>query len=42
MTTVRTRLPNSYYDRLTAIAHKNGVSMSEAARLMIILQLRKI
>lgn len=41
-TTVLTRLPNSYYDRLTKIAHRHGISMSSVVRNIVILRLRDL
>jgi hypothetical protein len=34
-------IPTDYYDRLTQIARRNGVSMSAVARQLIILQLHR-
>lgn len=41
-TNVLTRLPNHYYDRLTQIAHRNGISMSAVVRQIVILRLKDL
>lgn len=41
-TPVRTRLPNTYYDKVAKIAHRNGVSMSAVIRQMVVLRLRDL